>query len=571
MPRLRYFQQRVKDQIYEAWRAGKRYVMPVLPTGAGKTVLFSNIAAEWQNGVAAIAHRGELVSQMSLALARYGVRHRVIGSRALQKSCAALHSAELGRPFVDAGARVAAVSVDTIIKRDMSQDSWARQVGLLIEDEAHHVLQDNKWGKALEMFPNAYGMLPTATPRRADGQGLGHHADGYVDALIVGPTMRDLINEGYLTDYRVTLSKDDVDYEHLPIGASGEVSMPKLREAVHRSKSRIGGIVDTYLRTSAGKLGITFAVDVEDAGDIAQQFKAKGVAAEVVTAQTPDLLRFELLRKFKAGIIQQLVNVDLFGEGFDLPAVHCVSFGRRTESFALYAQQFGRPVRLELDAAHLSRLDDYTPEQRRALIAASGKPFAQINDHVGNIMRHRGPPDMPQVWSLDRREGRGGNGASDAIPVTRCLGPLCGMDYERWRRACPYCGKVRELAERATPAQVDGVMIDLDAEALAALRGEMRRVDMEMPHLPAGLSAGINGEIIRKHLERRQAIEKMRGAMNLWAGWKNSLGHSDPEAYSLFYYKFKVDAATAQTLGAREAGELHTRIIDHLKEQGVIV
>jgi DNA repair protein RadD len=563
---LRGFQADVERRIYAAWGEGARVVMPVLPTGAGKTVLFSKIAADARGAVAAVAHRSELVSQISLALARNGVRHRVIGQKSLQRLCGVLHMQELGRSFYDAGARVAAAGVDTMIRHKKEHDSWARQVQIVIEDEGHHVLQNNKWGEAFEMFPTAYGLFPTATPRRADGKGLGRHADGLVDRLIVGPSMRDLINEGYLTDYRIAVAPTDIDYASVPVGSGGELNMVKLREAVHKSPRIVGDVVTHYKRFADGKLGVTFAVDVEAATELASAYRKAGIPAEVVSAKTPDSARFAILRKFRNREILQLCNVDLFGEGFDLPAIEVVSLVRRTESFSLFCQQFGRALRLMLPADVLAHWDSYTVAQRRAFIAASTKPKAIIIDHVGNVARH-GLPDTAREWSLDRRERRSRGGPDDAIPVRSC--PQCLAAYLRVLRCCPECGHYAVPLDRSTPEKVDGDLIELDPATLAQLRGEIDRIN-SAARMPAGLDAAAQGAIMRRHYDRQNAQGVLRAAIALWAGWQRVLGRPDSEAYRRFFFTYGTDVATAQTLSAREAGELCTRITQHLNENGVI-
>lgn len=566
MIHLRGFQADIERRIYAAWAEGARVVMPVLPTGAGKTVLFSKIAADARGAVAAVAHRSELVSQISLALARNGVRHRVIGQKNLQRLCGVLHMQELGRSFYDPGARVAAAGVDTMIRHKKEHDSWARSVQIVIEDEGHHVLQNNKWGEAFEMFPSAYGLFPTATPRRADGKGLGRHADGLVDRLIVGPSMRDLIHQGYLTDYRIAVAPTDIDYEAVPVGSGGELNMAKLREAVHKSPRIVGDVVTHYKRFANGKLGVTFAVDVEAATELAAAYRKAGIPAEVVSAKTPDSARFAILRKFRNREILQLCNVDLFGEGFDLPAIEVVSLVRRTESFSLFCQQFGRALRLMLPADVLARWDEYTVAQRLAHIAGSTKPKAIIIDHVGNVARH-GLPDTAREWSLDRRERRHRGAPDDAIPVRSC--PQCLAAYLRVLRCCPECGHYPVPLDRSTPEKVDGDLIELDPATLAQLRGEIDRIT-GAARVPAGLDAAAHGAIMRRHYDRQNAQGALRGTIALWAGWQRALGRQDSEAYRRFFFTYGTDVATAQTLGAREAGELEARISKHLNESGVI-
>ena len=238
---LRPFQTELDANIDTAWAEGAQNVLAVSPTGSGKTVLFSHKLRQHRGASVAIAHRQELVGQISLSLARNGVRHRIIGPADLVKRVIVpVHMAELGTCFYDPNAPCAVAGVDTLIRMDPTP--WHLQVTKWITDEAHHVLADNKWGKACEMFPNAQGLGVTATPGRADRKGLGRHADGVFDRMVVGPSMRDLINDGYLTDYRVWVAPEVVDVSDVPIGANGDFVQPKLRAAVHRSKKLVGDV-----------------------------------------------------------------------------------------------------------------------------------------------------------------------------------------------------------------------------------------------------------------------------------------------------------------------------------------
>lgn len=514
----------------------------MLPTGGGKTVCFAYAIANHPGGAVAVAHRSELVSQMSLALAREGVRHRVIGPASLQRSIARLHMAELQRLFVDPGARCAVAGVDTLVRMDKS-DPWFAQVSLWVQDEAHHVLLDNKWGDACAMFPNARGLGVTATPVRADGKGLGRHADGIMDAMVVGPTMRELIERGYLCDYRVFAPPSDIDLTQVTVSASGDYSPPKLK-AARRQSHITGDVVEHYLRIARGKLGITFDTDVESATDTATAFRAAGVPAEVVSSKTPDELRVDILRRFRSRQLLQLVNVDLFGEGFDLPAIEVVSMARPTQSYGLFCQQFGRALR-----------------------PMEGKDRAIIIDHVGNVLRH-GLPDAYREWSLDRRERRSRNAPLDAIPVRTCLNPECLSVYERVYKQCPFCGTEVVPAGRTAPEMVDGDLHELDPATLRALRGEKARIDGDAV-VPHGAAAAVAGAVRRTHWERQQAQKPLRDAIALWAGWQNSLGRADSEVYRRFFFKFGVDVMSAQVLGAREATELTERVSAELARNSV--
>jgi superfamily II DNA or RNA helicase len=560
MSRLRGFQSTLQGQAFAAWNAGKTNVLAVMPTGAGKTVLGADTIRVLGRSALAKAHRHELVSQISMALAVERIPHRIIGPDSIRRDCCSLQLTEFGQHWVDANARTAVAGVDTLVRKDMSNDSWARGVGLWWGDEAHHYQQGNKWGDCADMFKHALGLGVTATPNRADGRGLSRESDGVFDEMVEGPDLRWLIDNGYLTDYRVFAPPSDVVYDDVPIGASGDYSQAKLRAAVHASGKFVGSIVEHYLRIAPGKLGVTFAVDVESAGEIAREFRERGVPAEVVSAKTPALRRQQILRDFRARKILQLVNVDLFGEGFDLPAIEVVSFGRKTESLALFIQQFGRALRLMLGPEYLSNWDSYTVEQRVAIIAGSTKPKAIIIDHVGNVIRH-GLPDSPRVWDMARRERRS-NGISDAIPLRTCSNPRkeddglpCVNVYERFRPHCPVCKWVPIIADRSAPEFVDGDLHELSPDTLAILRQRIEQVNAA-----PGMSAP---PYIRSAFQERLAQGYLlRDAIYLYAGM---LSHIKPdttpsEMQRRFFHQFGVDVMTAQTLSRPESEALQTRI-----------
>lgn len=543
MHAARYYQQALIDDVMSFWARGGRNCLGVLPTGGGKTFVFSRIASLVGMAVCAIAHRGELVTQISAALAREGVRHRIVGPAALARQCTAAHLDELKRDFVEPNARIVVAGVDTLIKTSPSE-AWLQQIGLWIQDEAHHVLQDNKWGKAAKLFPNARGLGVTATPIRADGKGLGKHADGLFEEMFVGPTMRELIDQGYLTDYKIYAPPNDLDLSSVAISAGGDFNHDQVAAA--RKKSRItGDVVQHYLRLARGKRGVTFDTDVDSATKTAQAFRDAGVPAEVVHGGTPAAIRADVLRRFARGEILQLVNVDLFGEGFDLPAIEVVSFARPTMSFALFAQQFGRALRI-----------------------LEGKAWAIIIDHVGNTLRH-GLPDAARVWSLDRRERRGSSRPNDVIPTRVCLNVACNGVYERVHPSCPYCGHTPVPAGRSSPELVDGDLHELDAETLRRMRGEVQKLD-GMPFYPANASAEIRGAIAKNHFIRQRSQAVLRDTIATWAGWQRSLGRDDPESYRRFFFHFGVDVLGAQALRSADAEALAARIQAQLDKHQVV-
>lgn len=540
--KLRPDQEAVWDGVRAEWSVGHRNVLAVAPCGWGKTVLFGHALSQEQGATVAIAHRAELVSQMSLALARYGVRHRVIGTPAVARNCATIHMAELGRHYVDAGARCAVASVQTLVRRDPGSDPWFKQVSLVVNDEAHHVIRGNSWGNAIEMFPNARVLGVTATPERSDGKGLGRQANGIFDAMVLGPTMRESIKAGNLTEYRIFAPKTtDLDLSAVPTSASGDFSPAPLRKAVHKSHI-VGDVVASYLRIAPGMLGLTFAVDVAAATELAAAYRASGVTAEVVTGETPDLLRMAIMRKFVRREVLQICSVDIFGEGTDIPGLEVISFARPTQSYPLYEQMFCRTLRRK-----------------------EGKTYGIVIDHVGNVQRH-GLPDAPRKRSLAGRDKRSGSGPSDTIPLSICL--ECTSAYEAFHKACPYCGAVRVPAGRSAPEQVDGVLEELDPAVLARLRGEVATADAATPAFHP--DARINGANHRRTGERRESQAALRRAMTVWGGWQTHQGRSNDEAQRRFFFRYGTDTLSAWLLDRAEADKLREWIEADLQGANVV-
>ena len=400
--------------------------------------------------------------------------------------------------------------------------------GGAVVHNCHHVLRANKWGKGVGLFPNARGVGFTATLTRADRKALGSHKGGVFDDMVLGPEVRELIALGHLARFRMFGPRPSYTMSEADIGSGGDYSLEKLRRASHDSPIT-GDIVEHYLKITPGKLGITFVVDVETAVQTAAAFNSRGVPAAAVSAKTTDEARQSFLDQFQRGDIKQLVNVDLFGEGFDVPGVEVVSMGRKTMSLGLYRQQAGRMMR-----------------------PAPGKTHGFLIDHVQNVIVH-GPPDRVVAWSLDEPERKARVKGDDEIPVRTCT--ACHESYEVLGPTCPFCGHREEPASRSEPAFVDGDLFEYDEALMARLRGE---IDNEgFCPVPRGASEMVAKGIQNRHDEKLAARGELRECIALWAGIQRDVfGRSDSESYRRFYFKFGIDVLQAQLLNRADTEKL---------------
>lgn len=400
----RPYQDKVIERIKDAIRRKVRRILVVMPCGSGKTVVFTYIAqgaSLKQKIVAIIAHRKELILQCSDKLKKFAVEHGII---------------KAGYP--EQYERIVQVaSIQTLQKRT---DKISPAV--LIYDECHHSLSEQaqavitKYGTALLMGFTASPIWNKKT--------LG----GFYDELIVGPTVRELINEGYLVETQVyapppVCELEGVDYENL-----GE-----LEEAMNKRRIT-GDMIDHYRQIAEGMSAIYTAVSVKHAEAMAEQFREAGYSFFAIHGESPD--RDKLLEDFNNGLFMGLVSCDLISEGTDLPRARVLGKGRPTKSLGLNIQHDGRPSR----PFYAAGMPQDTAEQRKAAIAASEKPFAIIIDHVANYHFH-GWPDDEYQWSLTEEPRRI---KSAAFSVNQCL--ECFRVFKG--DACPHCGMEREIKSR---------------------------------------------------------------------------------------------------------------------------
>lgn len=556
---LRNYQVQLKADIYNAWQSGMTNVLAVSPTGSGKAMTLCTLAEElaYTHGMPTVikVHRRELVSQLCGTLAQLGISHNVIAQRSNILEIIEEEKRLHGRAFYEPRAPITVVSVDTLLARADKYKDFCQKQRVWILDEAAHQLKDNKWGQAAALFPNAIGVGFTATPQRLDKKGLGRHAFGLFDTMVMGPTVRWLIDNGFLSKYKIITPKSDY-LDHLEDnGNSTQDFTQKARTIASKSSHIIGDVVEAYKTYIFGKQAILFADCIEAAEKMEEQFNAHGIPAKLLTGQTPSKERLQGVIGYRDGKIKVLLNIDLFDEGFDVPGTDAVIMARPTKSLGKYLQMCGRALRV-----------------------AKGKEFAYIIDHVGNVYsKHkRGAqhllPCKIRQWSLDNVVRK-----RDTVSLHRfCMNETCNLPFDRWLDACPFCGNtdrpytrvVSEMSAREALLQVDGDMELLDPETIRELENE---INLENPYdveervkRTAGEYAGKAAR--KKQQERIEKQKELAETIAKWAGREKTYGFTDRQIKKRFMMKFSEGITVALSLPKAEMQEINIMIKQDLGE-----
>lgn len=396
---LRPYQLKGEEDVREAFRKHRRALF-VMATGGGKTALATHIAAgvaSKKKRVLVLAHRRELLDQLSGALGKWKVRHSIIDAE------------RIGIPRTD----VVVGSVFTVFRRLRHMP----QYDLIIMDEAHHCSGSNTFSKVMEHFPNAFHLGITATPARHTQEPLG---DSF-DTLVFGPQTAELINMGYLCPPQVYApSAPDLSGVHRRGGdfVTAEIDSKMNKPTI------TGDAILHYQKLAMGKRAIAFCCTVAHAEAVAAQFRAAGVAAASVDGKMDAYTRASRLKDFERGTVPVITSVNLISEGFDCPAAEVGIMLRPTESMPLYIQMVGRLLR-----------------------TYPGKKSAVIMDHAGLTLRHD-LPDAPRQWSLDGVPKPPTEFVPRVVVCQKCYACHSGGE-------CPRCGHVNRGHERKL-RQVDG-------------------------------------------------------------------------------------------------------------------
>lgn len=309
---------------------------------------------------------------------------------------------------------------------------------VILVDEAHHALAKS-YQRILSKFPKAIVLLFTATPHRTGKMQL----DQIADDIIVGQSIHELTDKGFLAPFRYFQTPNDFDSKLLKRSSTGDYTAESMQQAM--STKIFGHIVKQYKRIASGMQAVVYTYSVDSAHKIAAEFNEAGISAREVDGTTPQLLRDLIVDKFRSQEIQILVNVNLFTEGVDLPNVDCVIMARPTSSLALYLQF-----------------------SMRCLNPRPGKT-AIIIDHANNFKQF-GYPDDDRDWKKAIKSGRQKSKSLlkdpglSIITCDYCFAVVKTNEVKNGK--CPICSKPIKVHEAKPVIDVDLVEATKDRQKL---------------------------------------------------------------------------------------------------------
>jgi len=333
--RLRDYQREAIAAVLTARRSGVRRMVVVLPTGAGKTVIFSSLVRLAKRPVLVLAHRGELVQQ-----AADKIRRTLEGDP--RASAVAVEQADQHAPD---DAHVVVASIRSLHDRRLARLVAERRFGLVVYDECHHApAEDNQRVlRTLGAFDDGWdGTLLgfTATAVRGDGKGL----DSVFEKVVYSKSLPDLIRAGFLAPlrgYRITTAADLQSVRT----TRTDLNEADLATAID-IEDRNALVARSIQELARGRRTLAFCVTVRHARQLMRALNTVGVPTGMVWGEMKPGDRVDVLAAFRAGRLQALTNVGVLTEGFDDPGVSCVAMARPTRSAGLYAQCVGRGTRL---------------------------------------------------------------------------------------------------------------------------------------------------------------------------------------------------------------------------------
>ena len=343
--KLRDYQEEARAAIANEWEKGVKKTLLVLPTGCGKTIVFSKVVEDrvkLGERVLILAHRSELLDQASDKLAKAtGI---FTATEKAEQSC------------LNSWFRVEVGSVQTLQSPKRLEQFDKDYFDTIVVDEAHHCISDS-YQRVLEHFSNANVLGVTATPDRGDMRNLG----SYFESLAYEYTLPKAIKNGYLSPIKALTIPLELDLSAVSM-QSGDFKASEVGTALDPYLEQIA---DEMLKYCTDKKTVVFLPLVKTSQKFRDILNEKGFKAAEVNGDSKD--RAEVLDDFSKGKYNVLCNSMLLTEGWDEPSVDCIVVLRPTKVRSLYSQMVGRGTRLYPGKEDLLLLDFLWHTERHEL------------------------------------------------------------------------------------------------------------------------------------------------------------------------------------------------------------
>lgn len=441
---LRPYQNTTVDAARASFNAGHDCIVMSIPTGGGKTVIFSYIVLNniKNDGKAMIlCDRKELIEQAERNVANYGASATIIAPK---------HKMLKSNLYI--------ASVDTLRNREYPE------IDLLIVDEAHKQTFDPIIKKYKELYPDLLVIGATATPHRIGNQNSMHEI--YTDMIGTEVSIPFLLEQNFLVPEKTYAAKLDLSQVHMK---GGDYDTKELFN-VFDKKTLYDDAVGKYNRIAPGTKAICFNVNVEHSMKMCEAFNAAGISARHLEAKSKD--RKELLKQFARGEFQVLCNCSVLTTGYDEPSIETIILNRATKSLSLYLQMCGRGARLY-----------------------PGKSNFKIIDMGSNVYEH-GLWSEEREWNLEKKKKK--NGAKGAAAKKICI--ACSFINPISAKVCGDCGTEFPTKEGKL---LEGEFEEIKKESFQKL--DLKGMSLQQLHAVAKERGYKPGWAMRMHQVHRSA------------------------------------------------------------------
>ncbi len=451
---LRDYQEECIQSVLASLGVGHKRLGISLATGAGKTVIFTQLIERVKPPsprrcqTLILAHRRELVEQAARHCTDAYPDKRV--------------EIEMGSMHATGTADITIASVQSLTSGDRISKFDPARFKLVLVDESHHIVAPG-YMRVLSHFgldskregsPILVGV--SATFSRFDGLRLG----AAIDQIVYHRDYVDMIKDRWLSDVVFTTVESTADISRVRSAANKDFHQGELSRAVNTDQVNEITVRSWLAKAGGRKSTLVFCVDLAHVADLTQKFRKHGINAQFVTGDTDKMERSRRLEAFKQGGFPVLINCGVFTEGTDIPNIDCILLARPTKSTNLLVQMIGRGMRL-----------------------SAGKTDCHVLDMVSSL--EAGVVTTPTLFGLD--PGELVNGAS--VNDMRALRDGKAVEEARQQQQQQMKGDLSDTAFNTGPRKITFTEYDSVFDLIADTSGE-KHIRSLSPHAWVQVGAG---------------------------------------------------------------------------------